>query len=168
MRARVLLCLLIACSVKAQTEPTPQTIFAAALSNIVEIVAPVDATASRTFTTHLRFNKANGVPDRFADSTVEISPSDRARRVHEIISACEKAGIVGAGFHQAQGTASGSATRNGNFRYDRTSLAGLTVTARTKEGDASGFFQRSHWDIGKLDTERVASEAVRKALEDRT
>ena len=99
----------------------------------------------------------------FEESTVNLSVADRARRIHEIISACERAGVVGAGFHQAQGTAAGTATKRGNFRYERSSLAGLTVTARTREGDGSGFFQRSHWDISRLDSERVANEAVRKA-----
>ena len=103
----------------------------------------------------------------FADSTVEISVSDRARRIHRIIQECEKAGVIGAGFHQARGQGTGTATKNGNFRYERTSQAGLTVTARTREGDASGFFQRSHWDINRLDTQRVAQEAIRKAVSSR-
>jgi len=103
----------------------------------------------------------------FAESTVRLSVADRARRIHEIISTCEKAGVVGAGFHQARGESTATATKNGNFRYERTSLAGLTVTARTKDGDASGFFQRSHWDINQLDTGRIANEAVQKALSSR-
>ncbi len=103
----------------------------------------------------------------FADSTVDISVTDRARRIHEIISACERAGLIGAGFHQASGRAAATATKHGNFRYERTSLAGLTVTARTKDGDASGFFQRSHWDVNRLDTERIAKEAIRKVLSSR-
>ena len=73
MRARILLLVLIAWSAKAQSEPAPQAIFASALSNIVEIITPIDATTSRTFTARLQFNKAEGVPQRFVNSTVELA-----------------------------------------------------------------------------------------------
>ena len=39
------------------------------------------------------------------------------------------------------------------------------MTARTPDGTSSGYFLRSHFDINKLDTKRIAREAVRKALE---
>jgi predicted Zn-dependent protease len=74
---------------------------------------------------------------------------------------------VGAGFHQARGTAGASATRNGNFLYDRSSLVSLSTTARTPDGTSSGYFLRNHFDVTKLDTARVANEALRKALDSR-
>ena len=39
------------------------------------------------------------------------------------------------------------------------------MTARTADGQSSGYFLRSHYDINKLDTKRIAREAIRKALE---
>jgi hypothetical protein len=73
MRARILLFMLIACSAKAEQEQTPQAIFAVALSNIVEIIAPADATSSRTFTARLQLSKTNGVPRHFVNANLELA-----------------------------------------------------------------------------------------------
>ncbi len=43
----------------------------------------------------------------------------------------------------------------------------LSMTARTADGQSSGYFGRSHFDINKLDTDRIAREAIRKASEGR-
>ncbi len=75
--------------------------------------------------------------------------------------------MIGAGFHQARGSANASATKNGNFNYSRSSLVSLSTTARTADGGSSGYFLRNHFDVAKLDSKRVAREAIRKALESR-
>ena len=101
----------------------------------------------------------------YVDRTANLSLTDRAKQIGAILSECEKAGVIGAGFHSASVQAGGSATKNGNFEYERTTGVGLSVTARTPDGTSSGYFLRSHNDIAKLDTTRVAREAIRKALE---
>ena len=103
----------------------------------------------------------------YAESATSVSLPDRARRVSQIIEACEKAGVVGAGFHQARGQAGAFATRGGNFAYERTSNVALSMTTRTRDGSASGYFLRSHFDAAKLDTDRIARESIRRALEGR-
>ena len=103
----------------------------------------------------------------YAEATSNISVTSRAKTINDVISACEKAKVVGAGFHQARGTASASATKNGNFLYEQSSLVSLATTARTPDGSSSGYFLRNHFDVGKLDTARVANEAIRKALDAR-
>src|SRR5215510_13329961 len=100
----------------------------------------------------------------FVEATVNPSLSARARAVDEIIRACEKEGVIGAGFHHANGAAGATATKNGNFRYSRSSLASLSVTARTPDGGSSGYFLRNHFDIGKLDTTRIGRAAIKKAI----
>jgi predicted Zn-dependent protease len=104
----------------------------------------------------------------YADATSNISLASRAKTISDVIASCEKAGVVGAGFHQARGSASASATRNGNFIFDRSSLISLSTTARTPDGGSSGYFLRNHFDVAKLDAKRVAHEAIRKALESRS
>jgi predicted Zn-dependent protease len=84
-----------------------------------------------------------------------------------VITACEKAKVIGAGFHQARGAAGASATKNGNFIYEQSSLVSLATTARTPDGTSSGYFLRNHFDVAKLDTARIANEAIRKALDAR-
>ncbi len=103
----------------------------------------------------------------YTEGTAEISPADRARKIGDIITASEKAGVVSAGFHQARGQAGAFATKNGNFGYERTSLVSLSMTARTRDGASSGYFLRNHFDVSKLDTARIAREAIRRALEGR-
>ena len=103
----------------------------------------------------------------YAEATSNISLQARAREINDVIARCEKAGVIGAGFHQARGSATASATRNGNFNYSRSSLVSLSTTARTPDGGSSGYFLRNHFDVAKLDTKRVAREAIRKALESR-
>ncbi len=109
------------------------------------------------------FKPVNG----YAEATSNISVTSRAKTINDAISACEKAKVVGAGFHQARGSAGASATRNGNFVYEQSSLVSLGMTARTADGSSSGFFLRNHFDVTKLDTARVANEAIRKALDAR-
>lgn len=103
----------------------------------------------------------------YAEATSNISLHDRARSINDVIASCEKAGVIGAGFHQARGSASASATKNGNFAYERSSLVSLSTTARTPDGGSSGYFLRNHFDVAKLDAKRVSREAIRKALESR-
>src|SRR5436309_5048941 len=103
----------------------------------------------------------------YVEATVNISLSERAKAVHDIIRACEKQGVIGAGFHHAQGEAGGSATKNGTFQYRRSSLVSLSVTARTPDGGSSGFFLRNHFDVARLDTGRIGRAAIEKALQSR-
>jgi predicted Zn-dependent protease len=103
----------------------------------------------------------------YAEATSSISLADRARAINDVLAACEKSRIIGAGFHQARGGANATATKNGNFIFDRSSLVSLSTTARTADGSSSGYFLRNHFDVAKLDTKRVANEAIRKALESR-
>jgi hypothetical protein len=72
MRAWILFIVLLAVSARGQ-ERTPQAIFAAALSNIVEVITPAEEAAPRTFTARLQFSKAEGIPERFVDSTVQLA-----------------------------------------------------------------------------------------------
>jgi predicted Zn-dependent protease len=105
--------------------------------------------------------------DGYVEATANFPPTTRAGAIGEIIAECERARVVGAGFHQARAQAGAFATKNGNFAFERTSVVSLSVTARTTDGTSSGYFGRSHFDIAKLDTRRIAREAIRKALEGR-
>jgi predicted Zn-dependent protease len=103
----------------------------------------------------------------FVDATVNLALPERAKAVDGIIQECEKEKVIGAGFHHASGSAAGFATRNGNFHYEKSSLVSLSVSARSPDGGSSGYFLRNHFDIGKLDTGRIAREAIRKTVTSR-
>ena len=101
----------------------------------------------------------------YVEATANLSLTDRAKQIGAVIAECEKAGVIGAGFHSASVQSGGSATKNGNFEFERSTGVGLSVTARTPDGTSSGYFLRSHHDISKLDTMRIARESIRKAIE---
>jgi predicted Zn-dependent protease len=101
----------------------------------------------------------------YVESTANLSLVDRAKHVSDILSDMEKNKVIGAGFHSARVQAGGSATKNGNFDFERSTNVSLSVTTRTSDGTSSGFFLRSHYDIAKLDTKRIARESIRKALD---
>ncbi len=101
----------------------------------------------------------------YVESTANLSLADRAKSVSDILADMEKNKVIGAGFHSARAQAGGSATKNGNFEFERSTNVSLSVTSRTPDGQSSGYFLRSHFDIAKLDTKRIARESIRKALE---
>jgi predicted Zn-dependent protease len=100
----------------------------------------------------------------YAAATARQDPKARAETIDGVIRRNETAGVIGAGFHQAGSEMSAVATLNGNFHYQRWTLASLSNTARTPDGGSSGYFLRNHYDIDRLDTERIAAQAVRKAV----
>jgi predicted Zn-dependent protease len=105
---------------------------------------------------------------RYVEATAALSLADRARSIDEALDASEKAGVISAGFHQASVTAAADATRNGNFAFERSTIASLGMTARTPDAAGSGYFLRSHNDVRRLNTRQIAQEAIRRALESRS
>lgn len=105
------------------------------------------------------------IVNSYVEATANLSPTARAKAVGDILAAFEKSGVIGAGFHQARAQAGAFATKNGNFGFERSTIVGLSTTTRTTDGTSSGYFFRSHFDINRLDTMRIAREAIRKTLE---
>ena len=101
------------------------------------------------------------------DATARIDLPARAKQISDAIAQSEKTKIVGAGFHDVRLLARATATAHGNFHYERGSLVSLAMTARTPDGSGSGFFARNHFDIARLDTGRIAREAIRRASDSR-
>jgi len=104
----------------------------------------------------------------YVDASARVDLPARARQISDAIAQSEKAKIIGAGFHQASLTARASATAHGNFHYERGSIVSLGMTARTPDGTGSGYFSRNHFDVARLDTARIAREAIRRASESRS
>jgi predicted Zn-dependent protease len=103
----------------------------------------------------------------FVSDAAEISPSWRAKKVALILDRCDEAKVVGAGLFQSGGFTSASATRHGNFDFERSSRASLSMTARTPDSMSSGYALHTHFDPDKLDMDGVARRAVDKATNGR-
>ena len=103
----------------------------------------------------------------YYEATANVSLTDRAKQIGAILNELEKSGVIGAGFHSATAQSGGSATKNGNFEFERSTGVGLSVTSRTADGTSSGYFLRSQNDIAKLDTMYIAKQSIKKALDGR-
>ena len=99
--------------------------------------------------------------------TAELSPAWRARQMGAILDECEAANVVGAGLFRSGVFTGASATRHGNFEFERSTSASLSVTARTPDGTSSGYGLHNHFNVDKLDVAGVAGRAVKKALNGR-
>jgi predicted Zn-dependent protease len=103
----------------------------------------------------------------WVDATARLDLPARARQISDAIAQSEKAKTIAAGFHEVGLRARATATAHGNFHYERGSIVSLGMTARTPDGTGSGYFARNHYDVGQLDTGRIAREAIRRASESR-
>ena len=109
----------------------------------------------------LEYQESRGYADRTADIDLEA----RTRALEGVLASCRGSKVTGAGFHTARAAARAAATANGNRRYFRSSEAGLSVTARSADGTGSGYYAGDHFDLARLDSRRIADEAVRKAVQ---
>jgi predicted Zn-dependent protease len=132
-----------------------------ALAEQLARISPVDREYMPTLSKQT-YKPVNG----YAEATSSIAAAARAKTINDVITACEKAKVIGAGFHQARGSAGASATKNGNFVYEQSSLVSLSMTARTPDGGSSGYFLRNHFDVAKLDTTRCRSLLTSGSEED--
>jgi len=103
----------------------------------------------------------------FADSTANIDVNARAKTLQGVLDAVRGQKITGAGFHTARTAATATATLNGNRRFFRSTRADFSVTARTPDGTGSGYYSGDHFDVSRLDAQRIATEAVNKAVRSR-
>jgi len=100
----------------------------------------------------------------FAASTAEPDLAARASALGAVLDTCRTEKVTGAGFHSANASATGSATANGNRRYFRSSQAELSLTARSADGTGSGYYAGDHFDLARLDSQRIVEQAVGKAV----
>jgi predicted Zn-dependent protease len=103
----------------------------------------------------------------FTEGTADVNVTARAASLEGVLAACRSAKVTGAGFHSARATANAAATANGNRRYFRSSEAGLSITARSADGTGSGYYAGDHFDLARLDSKRIAEQAVGKAVRSR-
>lgn len=103
--------------------------------------------------------------DGYVSDTAEVSPKWRAAQLSKVLDECDRAGVVGAGLFRSGGAVTASATRNGNFEFERSSATSLSMTARTPDGSSSGYALHSHFDIDKLELKEVAHRAIAKAVD---
>ena len=104
----------------------------------------------------------------FSTATESVDLEARAKVLAAVLDVCRREKVTGAGFQTANASATATATANGNRRYFRSSEGSLSVTARTADGTGSGYYAGDHFDLARLDVEKIARAAVKKAVESRS
>jgi predicted Zn-dependent protease len=103
------------------------------------------------------------VPAAF-DVTARLDAAQRADAVRPATDACERAGVVAAGFIQRTAGAGAVANSAGLFAYHASTDAAYTLTVRTPDGQGSGWAGTAHNDWARMTpAATLATRAIAKA-----
>jgi predicted Zn-dependent protease len=103
----------------------------------------------------------------YAEGTAQAGPAEMARWVRPVIEHARGAGVSAAGYLERGVSAGALANSAGLFVYQRSTTVGFSMTARTAEGEGSGWASTQLTDADELDLEPVGERAVAKALASR-
>ena len=100
--------------------------------------------------------------DAYVERTARTGPEERAAVVAQICDAASRAGLTAAGAFRTASTEIAVANSLGTFAYQRDTLADVNTVVMSEHG--SGHAERVSPDVGDIDGEAIAKEAVDTAL----
>jgi predicted Zn-dependent protease len=106
-------------------------------------------------------------PATWAESTARAAPGEAIERVRPVIEQARAAGVDSAGYLKRSVGGSALANSRGLFVHQRATSVGFSLTARTAEGNGSGWASTQVTDIADLDLAPIGERAIRKALDSR-
>ena len=101
--------------------------------------------------------------DMYSAATAALTPEARAAIAEASIAPCRDKGLIAAGFLEDGASFFAHANSNGNFGYQRATVADYTCTVRTEDGRGSGWVGSNVKDIAEFDAAREVAIAMRKA-----
>ncbi|MDC8753956.1 TldD/PmbA family protein [Erythrobacter sp. sf7] len=101
--------------------------------------------------------------DTFSEATAALTAEARAKIAEASILPCRERGLIAAGFLEDGHTFFAHANSNGNFGYQKSTVADYTCTVRTEDGRGSGWVASNVKDIAEFDASRDIQIAMRKA-----
>ena len=101
-------------------------------------------------------------PGGFYETTGALTPEARAAAVAPALEAARAAGTVAAGYIDARAGSRALATSGGLFGFHRSTGVASTLTARTPDGGSSGWAGDEANDWDRIESERIAADAVHK------
>jgi predicted Zn-dependent protease len=101
--------------------------------------------------------------DTFSEATAALTAEARAKIAEASIAPCRDRGLIAAGFLEDGNTFFAHANSNGNFGYQRSTVADYTCTVRTEDGRGSGWVASNVKDIAEFDPAADIQIAMRKA-----
>ena len=101
--------------------------------------------------------------ETYVAATAAITPEYRAQVAADCIAPCKDGKLVAAGFFSASERFQAIANSNGNWGYQRGTVADFTCTVRTDDGRGSGWVGRNVKDVGEFDAGVEIRTAMDKA-----
>lgn len=101
--------------------------------------------------------------DSVFDSTVALTPEQRARAVAAVAEPAQASELLSTGFLIHAARASAVATSKELFAYNAATRVNFTTTVRTPDGTGSGWAGSSVHDWSELDTAALGSTAIEKS-----
>ena len=98
-------------------------------------------------------------------STGDLTTEDRARSASLVLKAAESSKTVAAGFIDVRAGSQAVANSAGLFAYHSSTGVASTLTVRTPDGASSGWAGDEGADWTTIESERIASDALRKCLD---
>ena len=106
--------------------------------------------------------------NEFDEATATLPDEKRAEAARGAIAACDKQGVIGAGYYYTTGTEHWLATSAGLSARHRRTLASLTMTVRTPDGTGSGWAGAEEISARDIDAAALTRAAIDKAVRSRT
>jgi predicted Zn-dependent protease len=100
----------------------------------------------------------------FSEATQAASSDQLAGAIRPLLEQAQAKNLQASGFLQTAVSFSSFATSAGLFVYDRETDVLHTVTARTQDGEGSGWAGTTHYDFSKLDVAAMGAVAMDKAV----
>jgi predicted Zn-dependent protease len=107
-------------------------------------------------------------PPSWDERTASLAPESRVAIAREAIESAEAQSIVTAGFIEDGWALHAFANSAGGFGYHRQTFASYSLTARTAEGNGSGWAAAESQSAARIEGRSVTDRAIRKALGSRT
>jgi predicted Zn-dependent protease len=101
--------------------------------------------------------------ETFSEATAALTAEARAKIAETSILPCRERNLVAAGFLEDGQSFFAHANSNGNFGYQRSTVADYTCTVRTDDGRGSGWVASNVKNIAEFDAAQDIQIAMRKA-----
>jgi predicted Zn-dependent protease len=99
----------------------------------------------------------------WADSTANMTPTQRASAVRAITEPSRSQGLVATGYLETNAGSTAVANHKGLFAWSRMTSCALTTTVRTPDGTGSGWAGAAHHDWSRIDPAQLGVRAIEKA-----
>ncbi len=100
--------------------------------------------------------------EAFVEATARTGPEERAAVVAQICDAASRSGLTAAGAFRTSVASVAVANSLGVFAYHLDTMADINTVVMSEQG--AGHAERVSMDVGDIDGEAVANEAIEKAL----